>query len=152
MLYIADGGHLLHSVMWPKNCTYDDVINNYVLYGVTNYGNEAIVCFNSTKFAEQCRRTTGKNVAPDILLELQLPVTCSQTAFQGNHKNKSRFISARIASLTHSDIKCSQSQAAADFLICNSAIELAEESIVLLFWWENILIYWLCWLTDRPNL
>ena len=64
---------------------------------------------NSTKFAEQCRRTTGKNVAPDILFELQMPVTCSQTAFSGNRKNKSRFISALIASLTHSGIKCPQS-------------------------------------------
>ena len=52
---------------------------------------------NSTKFAEQCRRTTGKNVAPDILFELQMPVTCSQTVFLGNHKNKSRFIFALIA-------------------------------------------------------
>ena len=57
-----------------------------------------------------------------------MPVTCSQTAFLGNHKNKSRFISALIASSTHSDIKFPQSQANADFLICNSAIELAEES------------------------
>ena len=69
------------------------VINNYVSYVVINYGNEAIVCFdgfgdpsNSTKFAEQCRRTTGKNVALDILIELQMPVTCSQTAFLSNHK------------------------------------------------------------------
>ena len=89
---------------------------------VTNYGNEAIVYFvgygdpsNSTKFAEQCRHTSGKNVAPDIFFELQMPVTCSHTAFLGNHKNKSRFIIALIASLTHSDIKSLQSRADADF-------------------------------------
>ena len=82
---------------------------------------------NSTKFAEQCRCTTGKHVAPDILFELQMPVTFSQTVFLGNHNTISRF-SALIASLTHSDIKCPQSQADAYFLICNSAIELAEES------------------------
>ena len=76
--HVVDGGHLLHSVMWPK--------------------------------------------------EVQMPVTCSQPAFLGNHKNKARFISVLIASLTHSDIKCSQSQANADFLFCNSAIELAEET------------------------
>ena len=54
----------------------------------------------------------------------------AEIAFLGNHKNKSRVIFALIiiASLTHSDIKCPQSQADADFLICNSAIELAEES------------------------
>ena len=57
-----------------------------------------------------------------------MPVTCSQTAFLSNHKNKSRFIIALIASLTHSDIKCPQSQADADFLICYSVVELAEES------------------------
>ena len=80
-------------------------------------------------FAERCRPTSGKNVATDILFELQMPCrACSQTAFLGNHKNKSRFIFALIASLRHSDIKCSHSQADADFLICNSVIELAEES------------------------
>ena len=36
-LHVVDGGHLLNSVMWPKDCTYDDVINNYVSYVVTNY-------------------------------------------------------------------------------------------------------------------
>ena len=51
-----------------------------------------------------------------------------EIAYLGNHKNKSRFIFALIASLTHIDIKCPQSQADADFLICNSIIELAEES------------------------
>ena len=56
-LHVVYGGHLLHSVMWQKDSTYDDVINNYVSYVVTNYGNDAIVCFdghgdpsNSTKF------------------------------------------------------------------------------------------------------
>ena len=46
------------------------------------YGDPSI----STKFDEQYRRTTGKKVAPDILFELQMPVTCSRTAFLGNHK------------------------------------------------------------------
>ena len=52
---------------------------------VTNYGNEAIVCFDGcdpSKFAEQCRRTKGKNVAADIFFELQMPVTCSHTAIE----------------------------------------------------------------------
>ena len=57
-------------------------------------------------FAERCRPTSGKYVAPDILFELLMPVTCSQAAFLGNHKKKYRFIFALIASLTHSDIKC----------------------------------------------
>jgi len=132
-LRVVDGGHLLHSVLWPKDCTYNDVINEYVSYVVNNHGNEAIVCFDgygersmSTKFAEQCRRITGKNVSPDIVFELEMSVACSQPSFLGNHKNKARFISALMASLTRNGITCRQSQADADFLICNSAIELAE--------------------------
>ena len=124
MFYMSLMEDTCYTVYCGQNTTYDDVINDYVSYVVTNYGNEAIVCSdgygdrsNSTKFAEQCRRITGKNVTPDIIFELQMSVTCSQTAFLGNHKNKFRFTSALIASLTHSDIKCSQSQANADFLI-----------------------------------
>ena len=80
--------------------------------------------YNSTKFAEQSCRTTGKNVAPNILFERQMSVTCGQTAFLSNHKNKSTFIFALIASLIHSDIICSQSQADADFLTCKLIVQL----------------------------
>ena len=120
--------------MWPNcDCTYNDVINEYVSYVVNNYGTEANVCFDgycnqsmSTKFAEQCRRTAGKNVSPEILFEIDMPVVCNQSSFLGNHKNKARLISALMNSLTCLGVQCKQSQADADFLICNSAIELAN--------------------------
>lgn len=58
-LHVIDGGHMLHSVTWPCVCTYQDVINNYVAYVLSNYGPEALVCFDgysnlpmSTKAAE----------------------------------------------------------------------------------------------------
>ena len=153
MFYMSLMEDTCYTVYCGRKSTYDDVINDCVSYVVTNYGNEAIVCSdgygdrsNSTKFAEQCRRITGKNVTPDIIFELKMSVTCSQTDFLGNHKNKSRFTSALIASLTHSDIKCSQSQANADFLICNSAIELA---VILIGKYTDLLVM----LIDRsyPN-
>ena len=57
--------------MWSNNSTYrptgNDAINEYVSYVADNYGNEVIVSFDgysdrsmSTKFAEQCRCTSGK--------------------------------------------------------------------------------------------
>ena len=131
-LHAVDGGQMLHSVVWPKECTYQDLINEYVSYVMNSYGHEALVCFDSysdrtmsTKVAEQCRRTTGQNVSPDILFELDMQVACGQHTFLGNHKDKARFISVLMTSLTNAGIECCQSQADADYLICSSAIELA---------------------------
>lgn len=66
--------------------TYQDV-NSYAAYVLNNYDPEALVCFDgysnfpmSTKVVEQCRRTTGQNVSPDILFERDMLVTSSQHA------------------------------------------------------------------------
>ena len=94
-LYFIDGGDMLHTMVWPKDSTYQDVINKYVAYVLNSYGREAIVWFDgyddptkSTKVAEQCRRTNGQNVSSDILFELDMKVATSQQAFLGNRKKK----------------------------------------------------------------
>ena len=30
LLYVVDGGHLLHSVVWPVGCTYANILIEYV--------------------------------------------------------------------------------------------------------------------------
>ena len=133
--YIIDGGHLLHTVKWPKEGTYGDVIDGYVAYVMNNYGQEAFICFDgytdrswSTKAAEQCRRTADNKTAPDILFELDMQVTCNQSHFLSNYKNKGRFVNALMLSLGNHGITCRQSRSDADFLICDSAIELAKDT------------------------
>ena len=62
-LYVLDGGHLLHSVVWPTDATYKDVCQAYVKHILKHYGPNTTVVFDgyhsaSTKAAEQQRRAT----------------------------------------------------------------------------------------------
>lgn len=131
---------MLHSVAWSSVCTHQDVVTNYVAYVLNNYGPEALACIDgysnlpmSTKVAEQCRRTTGQNVSPDILFQLDMLVTSSQHAFLGNCQHKARFITALMKFLTTAGAAYLQSQADADFLICNSAMRPLMAPIVQSF-------------------
>ena len=130
-IHVIDGGYLLHQVEWPKNCTYADVINSYTRY-VCRHDGESFVCFDgyseggmSTKWAEQ-RRRAGKHTSPDILFDLEMPVTCTQQSFLTNKKNTTRLILSLSASLSANGVACQQAKADADFLICDTAINLAE--------------------------
>ena len=57
--FILDGGHLLQSLPWPENLTYDQVCDHYISYVLEHYGMEIIIVFDgtgsdsSTKVAEQ---------------------------------------------------------------------------------------------------
>ena len=112
-LYVVDGGHLLHSVVWPVGCRYANIINEYVAFVLLTCSNSAVVCFDgyddissSTKAHEQSRRVLRKNVAPDILYTGDMPVTCSKDAFLSNNKNKARLISSLIDALNDEGIAC----------------------------------------------
>ena len=82
----------------------------------------------STKFHEQRLRILKKNVSPDILFAMDMTVTCNQQSFLGNHRNKARLIFTLTDAFSDYGITCKQSQADADFLICNTAIKLAKGS------------------------
>ena len=132
-IFVIDGGHLLHHLKWPGNCTYADIIDMYTHYVSRHYGEGTYVCFDgyqeagmSTKWAEQTRRA-GKDTAPDIIFDLAKTVTSKQKSFLANKKNTTRLISFLIPSLKAKGMDCKQATADADFLICNTAIRLAEE-------------------------
>lgn len=132
-IFVIDGGHLLHHVDWPNDCTYGEIIASYTQYVYRCYGGWSFVCFDgygeaamSTKWAEQTRRA-GKNTASDILFDLDMKVTCSQESFLANKKNTTRLISYIMTSLSSKCIVCKQATGDADYLICNSATKLAEE-------------------------
>ena len=93
--YVIDGGHLLHSALWPLNCIYMDVCDNYVSYVIKNYGPDSVVYFDgypdfsmSTKVAEQSRHAQRQNVSQDILFELSSQVTGKQHSVLANCQNK----------------------------------------------------------------
>lgn len=130
-LFIIDGGHLLHSVVWPKPSTYAGVCQAYVWYILKNYGNQSTVVFDgyesgvSTKVAEQERRAQ-KGTSRDIIFEESMPTTTSQESFLANSKNKKRFIQLLREKLLIAGIRVRQAEADADRLIVSTALAVSE--------------------------
>ena len=126
--YVIDGGYLLHNVTWPLNCSYGDVIENYVRHAINNYGRDCTVCFDgytdvskSTKVAEQNRRA-DHSVSADVIFDGNTPVVNSQHSALANRNNKTLIIDKVMERLKAEGVSCSQSVADADYLIVNTTI------------------------------
>ncbi|GBM89243.1 hypothetical protein AVEN_120196-1 [Araneus ventricosus] len=74
-VYIIDGGHLLHRVIWKRGSTFSSICDNYVTYVRTKYKSTALVIFDGypenetvggTKCAEWARRTQ-KQMSSEIM-------------------------------------------------------------------------------------
>ena len=94
---VVDGGALLHQVLWNKNCSYSEVIDQYCDYLQNNYGS-CIVVFDgygngaSIKDHEHRRRNKGMTF-PYVKIELDMVAHNKQNDFLSNELNKSQFIS-----------------------------------------------------------
>ena len=61
--YVLDVGSLMQSVVWPKGCTYNEVLEVYTNYVLRNFGEKVSVVFDgysdypTTKQLEQQRRS-----------------------------------------------------------------------------------------------
>ena len=129
-LYVLDGGHLLHSVVWPTDATYKDVCQAYVKHILKHYGPNTTVVFDgyqiaSTKAAEQQRRATP-SASSYIVFEYEMKTTTSQRSFLANSKNKSRLIEKLILELQNEGIQTDQHDADADPLIVSTALNLSQ--------------------------
>ncbi|GBO19999.1 hypothetical protein AVEN_222986-1 [Araneus ventricosus] len=75
-VYIIDGGHLLHRVIWKRGSTFSSICDNYVTYVRTKYKSTALIIFDGypenetvggNKCAEWARRTQ-KQMSSDVIL------------------------------------------------------------------------------------
>ena len=129
--YVLDGGHLLQSVPWPEEATYDQVCDQYVTYVLEHYGMQTIIVFDgygnvtSTKVAEQQRRAQ-QNTSADIIFELEMKVTTRKKTFLGNATNKDRLIKKLMLKFEAKGMCVKQSTGDADWLIVSTAMDTAE--------------------------
>ena len=132
MLYVVDGGALLHRVRWLKNSTFAAVVQQYVSYVMSKYGSTSVVVFDgymsgpSIKDHEHRRRNHRPgSTSPVILFHEHSPVVTNQQSFLANAANKSKFID--LLKLALCDAGCETVQAAgdADTAIVSAALEIA---------------------------
>ena len=92
LLFIIDGGYLLHKYVWDSKATYNEICLAYIKFIHDHYVQAAVVVFDgynsiiSTKGGEQRRRASKKN-SPDILFDANMQPTVSQESFLQNPKN-----------------------------------------------------------------
>ena len=87
---VVDGGFLLRKVVWPKEGTYETVIQRYISYVSKRY-KEAYIVFDgyntpSTKDHEHNRRANN-STCPDIQVESDSQIHYNQTVFFSNDNN-----------------------------------------------------------------
>lgn len=130
--YVIDGGHLLHSVVWPKPATYGDILEIYGKYVLKHYGTNTIVIFDgypdyaTTKTEEQKRRSVAKSCS-NIEIEKYMTCVTTQAQFLSNTFNKTKMISSLKQHLSDINIATHQAEADADFAIASFAVEFAKQ-------------------------
>lgn len=132
VIYVIDGGFLLHRVVWPQNCTFADVLvlTAYETYITRHYGEIATVMFDEynsdcTKGMERVRRSV-KLHSPTVMFTSSTPVVTSQEKFLANLNNKSAFIKILSNHLTAAGINVLQASGDANTQIVHTAIELSH--------------------------
>ena len=131
-VYVIDGGHLLHSVVWPCPATYAEICQTYVSHVLTHYGLTATVVFDgyadfsSTKSEEQKRRA-AKRKSADISVAGHIRATVCQADFLGNSHNKKGLINIVREVLQATGVAVKKAVGDADTLIVSTALHHATE-------------------------
>ena len=121
--FIIDGGYLLHSVSWPKNCTYAGVCSRYVHFVLKQYGQNSSVIFygytdtSSNTITHEQDRRASRVTSPDIVVSFDTPVSVKQPAFLNSWKNKAQLIPFLKNAFEQNQVTCYQSDGDANFFI-----------------------------------
>lgn len=126
--FVLDGGKLLHSVVWSRPTTYNELYNRYTSHVVRLYSRSCAVVFDGypdtpTTKGEEQRRRSSRDQSCEILFEDSMTVSTSQTQFLSNSKNKQRFIHRLSNYLTALGISVIQSYDDADTDIVREALQ-----------------------------
>ena len=88
-LYIADGGYLLHKIVWPSDATYWQILNNHVEYIIRHYGRNVIVIMdgygneNCTKISTR-RVRASRYTSREITFDCNMKAVIKQSEFLGS--------------------------------------------------------------------
>ena len=96
IVFIIDGGALLHRVCWVKDITFGELAQHYVNYAKKHHGS-CFIIFNdyelkSTKASEHKRRSGCSPKCPNISIQECNKVPYTQDRFLSNESNKAQLI------------------------------------------------------------
>lgn len=141
IVYIIDGGFLLHKVVWYQNGSIKEISEQYITYIEKHFSKDSYVVFDgypdsatssSTKSIERIRKR--KNVGREIHFDQSTKITFSQEKFLSNENNKKNLITYLREEFNAAGIRSRQAEEDADVLIVKTATELSaseEKNVVI---------------------
>eukprot|EP00745_Piridium_sociabile_P030472 TRINITY_DN50548_c0_g4_i3.p1 TRINITY_DN50548_c0_g4~~TRINITY_DN50548_c0_g4_i3.p1 ORF type:complete len:817 (-),score=203.09 TRINITY_DN50548_c0_g4_i3:38-2488(-) len=136
VVFVIDGGSLLHRLSWPRGTRYNQLVQMYISFISRNY-NRGIVVFDgyssgpSTKDVAHLRRNGGVT-GPFIAFAGDMVLTESKERFLANPANKQRFIHLLSQALVKSGFDSLHARGDADCLIVQTTLEKAKETETVL--------------------
>jgi hypothetical protein len=149
MVYILDGGSLLHKIPWPRGYTFKGICQLYVDYVRKRYGFPSTVFDGymdgpSTKDFTHQRRSKGI-MGTTILFTEDTPFRSKKDHFLANSVNKQNFINLLGASLQTIGCEVVHAAADADVTIVKTAVEWATRKKATLIGEDTDLLVLLCY-------
>ena len=127
---VIDGGSLLHRVRWNLPCTYAKIIEAYVSYVKSHYGDSCKIVFDgynsgpSTKDMEHDRRSNKKMA--NVTISNDNIAYGPQNAFLANDHNKEELIGLLKVAFMKAGHECHQAKNDGDCLIAATALDTAD--------------------------
>lgn len=135
VLFVIDGGFLVHKVVWNKDEMFLFICEKYVKYLQNHFKGDITIVFDgysddvsqrSTKSAERLRRSL-KAVAAETFFDESMKVATTQSKFLSNEKNKSRLITMLMKKFQTVGFTAKQDNEDADKLIVSTALERSQD-------------------------
>ena len=136
VLYVLDGGALLHRLPWEIGKTYGEIVERYIRYIKKHYGQSVVIVFDgysnkhSTKDAAHSRR--NGTTSQKVLFTSAMPLRMKKTVFLSNKENKQRFINLLGESLQRAGFEVHNAPGDADVLIVSTAVTVAMKKTTVL--------------------
>ena len=158
VVYVVDGGYLLHRVVWGKLSTYGEVIQQYqnylkFHYGICDVNFDGYTSGPSVKDHEHLHRNQRSKISPNVTVELSGSIgSICQTSFLANNHNKQKFIDLLTECLLADGHTVRKSDRDADTLIVSTVLDyacigknaclLASDTdllIMLIYFWNDLM-------------
>lgn len=136
LLNVIDGGSLLHWIPWSKGETFSQICSKYVDHVKRRFQNPIIVMDGyigtSTKDMTHMRRSKGIQTNTITFTE-NIPLRIKKETFLLNVSNKQGFAKLLVWKLQESNFEAIQSEGDADLLVCQTAVNKADDYTVVVY-------------------
>lgn len=131
MVFVLDGGALLHRIPWKAGSSFGHIINSYCSYVTSHYNASAVIVFDgyeggpSTKDSIHVQRAKSRQCV-SVHFTDSTKLTIKKEDFLSNAKNKQKIVYSLSSALKANGHTCINATQDADLLIVKTAVQHAK--------------------------